>query len=216
LWHSNPFNIANIEAIVMAKDTASPKIRFVVDVAEVTPTPQASALIVQRLLEQLGFGSLLSELGLDKNHGVAEEEIALVLLLYSSYGVDSVAKLQEKARQDKALAQILPAVEAINEKVILYFEDKPPEQWEGLLDACTRRMQQEPRFTSRPDGVLALDDSPLPKTGKQMEEISVIYDHTTGQYTLGYVLVSTFYADEKKGYPVNFQFRLVADSQSPK
>ncbi|PIU62084.1 MAG: hypothetical protein COS85_19410, partial [Armatimonadetes bacterium CG07_land_8_20_14_0_80_59_28] len=60
LWHSNPFNIANIEAIVMAKDTASPRIRFVVDVAEVTPTPQASALIVQRLLEQLGFGSLLS------------------------------------------------------------------------------------------------------------------------------------------------------------
>ncbi|PIU65775.1 MAG: hypothetical protein COS85_07425 [Armatimonadetes bacterium CG07_land_8_20_14_0_80_59_28] len=27
-------------------------------------------------------------------------------------------------------------------------------------------------ITSRPDGVLALDDSPLPKTGKQMEEIA--------------------------------------------
>ena len=70
---SNPFNIANIEAIVMARDKATPRIRFVVDVAEVTPTPQASALIVQRLLEQLGFGSLLSELGLDKNHGVAAD-----------------------------------------------------------------------------------------------------------------------------------------------
>jgi len=136
LWHSNPFNIANIEAIVMAKDTASPKIRFVVDVAEVTPTPQASALIVQRLLEQLGFGSLLSELGLDKNHGVAAEEIALVLLLYSSYGVDSVAKLQEKARQDKALAEILPDVKAITGKVILYFENQAPRQWEQLLDAA--------------------------------------------------------------------------------
>ncbi|NCO35437.1 MAG: hypothetical protein GW893_16445 [Armatimonadetes bacterium] len=33
--------------------------------------------------------------------------------------------------------------------------------------------------------------------------------------TRWYVL-SSFYADEKKGYPVNFQFRLVADSQSPK
>lgn len=219
----NPLKIADIEAIVMARDTATPRkgggakgaavIRFVVDAAEVTPTPQASAVIVQRLFQQLGLDCLLAELGLEKQHGVSAEDVALVLLLFSSYGVDSVAKLEAKAQEDTALAEILRDVKAITEKVILYFEKHAPQQWEQLLDASTQRMQQEPRFVSQATGILALDDSPLPKTGKKMENISVIYDHTQDRYVLGYVLVSTFYADEKKGYPVNFQFRLVSEEE---
>ena len=133
---SNPFNIANIEAIVMARDKATPRIRFVVDAAEVTPTPQASAVIVQRLFQQLGLDALLAELGLEKQHGVSAEDVALVLLLFSSYGADSVAKLEEKAQKDKALAEILPDVKAITGKVILYFENHAPRQWEQLLDAA--------------------------------------------------------------------------------
>lgn len=209
----NPLKIADIEAIVMARDKATPRIRFVVDAAEVTPTPQASAVIVHRLFQQLGLDSLLAELGLEKQHGVSAEDVALVLLLFSSYGVDSVAKLEAKAQEDTALAEILRDVQAITEKVILYFENHAPRQWKQLLDACLQRMQQEPRFVSQATGILALDDSPLPKTGKKMENISVIYDHTQDRYVWGYVLVSTFYADEKKGYPVNFQFRLVSEEE---
>jgi len=41
-----------------------------------------------------------------------------------------------------------------------------------------------------------------------MESIEIVFDHVEKQYVLGYVLVTCSYADKKKAYPVNFEFRL--------
>ena len=43
------------------------------------------------------------------------------------------------------------------------------------------------------------------KFGKKMENISIVFDHCDNLYYLGYVMVSTCYADGDKAYPVNFR-----------
>jgi len=42
-------------------------------------------------------------------------------------------------------------------------------------------------FKSAKNGILIVDDSPLIKPGKKMENIEIIFDHVEKRYVLGYV-----------------------------
>ena len=95
---------------------------------------------------------------MDKHHGVPAEHIILILLLYSSYNVDSIEKLQKKARNDKALAAVIGSIKLINNKLILYFQKiNTPETLEKFLDKAILTMQNHKRFASKKDGIIAVD-----------------------------------------------------------
>ena len=74
-------------------------------------------------------------------------------------------------------------------------------------------MQKRGRFKSKKEGILAVDDSTLVKTGKKMENIEVVFEHGMKQYLLGYVIVVVSYADSEKAYPLNFEFRLRSEDE---
>lgn len=56
---------------------------------------------------------------------------------------------------------------------------------------------QAPRF-------LVVDDSLLPKTGKKIETIGKVHDHSTQQYPLGMKMVTLAYSDGKSFVPLEF------------
>lgn len=177
-------------------------------------TPKASALILKTLIEQLGLLQLANELELEKHHGVVIEDLILILLLYNAYGVDSIAKLEKEAKKDRALAEVIDDLGQINNKVLLYFQGRnEPQKFQELLEGFVARTPRDKRFGSRREGVLAVDDTGLVKTGKKMEKIEVIFDHAERRYVLGYVIVVVAYADAKKAYPVNFEFRLRSEEE---
>ena len=74
-------------------------------------------------MERFGIADIWQDLNMDKHHGVGAEHIILILLLYSSYNVDSVERLQKKAQNDRALAAVIDPINLINNKLILYFQE---------------------------------------------------------------------------------------------
>lgn len=164
---------------------------------------------MKQLVKQLNLEEIAAEIEINKHHGVSIEDIILVLLLYSSYGVTSILALSKKAKKDPSLASIIDDVDKINNKVIHYFQNNINTlTYQQLLDKVLLSCLNRGRFKSTKKGILIVDDSPLIKTGKHMEKIEIIFDHVEKRYVLGYVLVATSYADTTKSYCVNFQLRL--------
>lgn len=190
------------------------KIEFHTAPAPIEETPHGAAIFIKHMIEKCGLVKIAKDLEMEKHHGTGIEDIILILLLFSSYGVKSISQLEHKAKQDKALAAIIEDVKKINTKMLLYFQGRnKPESFEKLLAELLKSMQKDKKFRSQKDGVIAIDDTNLVKSGKHMEHIAVIFDHNTKQYVLGYVLVTLSYADAKKAYPISFEFRLKTERE---
>lgn len=193
-----------------------PRITFVAAEDEVAETPRGSAPITAYLVEKFGLVAIAKDLLGDKHHGLAIEHIILIFLLYTAYGATSVKDLKEKAQRDKALERILEGsgIETIEDHVLRYFRKRHDVQTqEALLERFVLQVQDTPRFESRGDGVIALDDSTIGKSGKHMENIAVVFDHCKKQFCFGYVVVSTCYCDKDKIYPINFEFRIRTEEE---
>jgi len=140
--------------------------------------------------------------------------VILVFLLMASYGATSLNNLVERLRKDTSLAAIVAGVEHITNRVLGYYSQLHEiGTLEQLVDRFVRGLQDKGRFESSKEGVLALDDSTMRKFGKHMENISIVFDHCDNLYYLGYVMVSTCYADGDKVYPVNFEFRIQTEEE---
>jgi hypothetical protein len=197
----------------MKKETPC-KIEFHTSSTPIEETPRGAAIFIKQMIENLGLAKISKDLGMEKHHGICIEDIILVLLLFSSYGVKSISQLEDKARHDKALAAVIDDVKKINTKILLYFQGRSkPIDFEKLLSELLKSMQKDKKFKSLKDGVIAIDDTNLVKSGKHMENIDIIFDHNTKHYVLGYVLVVLSYADSKKAYPISFEFRLKTDRE---
>jgi len=199
------------------KKPSMPKIELHAVNDEIPESPRLGTIALQQMIKQLNLEKIAGELEIKKHHGVSIDDIMLVLLLYSNYGVKSISQLAKKAKKDPSLATVIDDVEKINNKVIHYFQNNTDiATYEKLLDKVLSSCLNRGRFKSTKKGILIVDDSPLVKTGKSMENIEIIFDHVDKRYVLGYVLVATSYADTIKSYCVNFQFRLSTDEDRKK
>jgi hypothetical protein len=57
----------------------------------------------------------------------------------------------------------------------------------------------------RREGVVAIDDTLLPKRGRKMPGAGKLFDHSSGRYVHAQCLVTSHYADLKRDYPVGFR-----------
>lgn len=57
----------------------------------------------------------------------------------------------------------------------------------------------------RLDGVVAIDDTLLPKTGRKMPGAGKLYDHSSGRYVHAQSLVTSHYVDPEKDYPIGLR-----------
>jgi hypothetical protein len=193
-----------------------PRITFVSSSEETAETPRASAAIVAHLVQKFGLVEIAAELDIEKHHGLGMEHMLVLFLLYASYGATSVKDLKEKAQRDRTLARILEdtGIETIEDHVLRHFRKRHDvETHEELLERFVRHIQGTPRFESRREGIIALDDSTVEKTGKHMEHIAVVFEHCQKRFCLGYVVVTTCYCDPTKIYPINFEFRIQTDEE---
>ena len=75
----------------------------------------------------------------------------------------------------------------------------------GLLQSM-----EETRW--RWDGVVAIDDTLLPKTGRKMPGAGKLYDYSSGRYVHAQCLVTSHYVDHEKDYPIGFRQYFKRDS----
>ena len=86
--------------------------------------------------------------------------------------------------------------------------------WRKFLYSTAKSYRRLAEKTSRDDqtakqdveelGFFILDDTTIQKTGMKMENIGKVFDHTTGEYVLGYKALTLSYFDGKGFVPVDF------------
>ena len=65
------------------------------------------------------------------------------------------------------------------------------------------------------DRYFVIDDTPVPKRGRKIENVSFIHDHNLGRSILGFSLVSLGLFTGKNFYPLDFAYRF-GKSRHPK
>ena len=159
----------------------------------------------------------MEKVGIKKRSGVLAEDISFI---YSSSGLSdakSILDLSRQIKDDTLLKKILAAKSVKNDignKVINRFiKSIGIEKYDSLLDEVIKGLQTNPVTASVPEGTLIGDDTIILKEGREMEEISMVYDHSKGIFGLGYCVPSTFYADDVKEYPTFFDFRKKSEKE---
>jgi len=66
-------------------------------------------------------------------------------------------------------------------------------------------LQTERDTKRRGDGVVAIDDTLLPKTGRKMPGAGKLWDHASGRYVHAQCLVTSHYADPDRDYPLGLR-----------
>lgn len=80
-------------------------------------------------------------------------------------------------------------------------------QWSAtaLNDKRVLHLQRKKETTSKPAGVISIDDTLTHKTGKYIDDAEIHFDHATGNYVLGHNLVSIHYKDSNMSYPIDYR-----------
>ena len=66
-------------------------------------------------------------------------------------------------------------------------------------------LQSEKATRWRRDGVVAIDDTLLPKTGKKMPGAGKLWDHASGRFVHAQCLVTSHYAEPDRDYPLGLR-----------
>jgi hypothetical protein len=90
-------------------------------------------------------------------------------------------------------------------------------RWRSFLYAVIGRMFELLQFDRHDvkDRYLVIDDTPVPKRGRKIENVSFIHDHNLGRSILGFSLVSLGLFTGKNFYPLDFAYRF-GKSRHPK
>ncbi|HFD39754.1 MAG TPA: hypothetical protein ENJ31_07925 [Anaerolineae bacterium] len=175
---------------------------------EIPEQPRARSGMFRQLWVALGLPAMLEELGITKYSGLPADALLFVYALFGVISARSIQHLVEQAGKDVLLQKLLPVLEKLNDKALRYLLKRTePESYQSLLGQVIRTLQGDRRMASRPEGIVAGDDTIEFKDGVKMPGIQVLFKASEGRYHLGYAVVSTHYADDEKDYPLLFDIR---------
>jgi len=77
-------------------------------------------------------------------------------------------------------------------KDAFYRFKRNPSRWRSVLYAIIHTISEKIGFAQYPlkERYFVIDDSPIPKRGRHLENVSFLYDHSIGRTFLGYGIVS--------------------------
>ena len=150
------------------------------------------------VMSQFNTGRIFETFNSIKRSGVVVSKVLTILLMMPFYNVASIRALFKSG---------LSGIEGQKD---VYYEIKNNEKinWRQLLYLIAMRFIYliNHREELKKSGVKALifDDSPEEKTSKKTEGVSVINDHVTGRFILGYKLLVCGYWDGGSFIPIDF------------
>ena len=94
-------------------------------------------------------------------------------------------------------------------KDAFYRFQRSPSRWRSFMYAIMLKISEKLRFEKYPlkECYFIIDDSPIAKRGRNMENVSFIYDHCAGRTVLGYSLVTLGLFTGENFYPLDFAYR---------
>lgn len=131
-----------------------------------------------------------------KSQGHEVSKLLSILVLLPFYGIDNIYNMIR--------------ANIISENKDAYYTVKNNEHidWRKLLVLFAKRFRFliNSRQTMKKGGITALigDDSPLHKTGKKTENASMVHDHVTNKFILGFKILVIGYWDGGSFIPIDF------------
>ena len=172
------------------------------------PTPQARGYLISQFWQEFGLSAFLTSLGIRKFKGLAASTLLFIALLFGVMDAHSISDLTDKVRADPVLIELC-AADMVERKQLYRFLGKlTKEQYQALMTHVLGQLQAHPRTASRPDGVVAGDETTILKWARKMPGISWVFKASEQRVGLGYEIVSTCYADRDKFYSLFCDFRL--------
>ena len=182
--------------------------------SEIQEQPRARSGLLRRLWEGLGMPKLLDQLGIGKYSGLSADALLFVYALFGAANARSIQHLVALAGKDTLLQRLLPELERLNDKALRYLLKRiDPDTYQAFQGEIIRALQEDPRMASRPDGIVAGDDTIECKSGAKMPGIQVLFKASEGRYGLAYAIPSTHYADDEKDYPLLFDIRRRSEAE---
>jgi hypothetical protein len=152
---------------------------------------------IDKSMVRLGFRTLLSQAGIRKEKGFAPVNVLLVLILLP-FLKESVRSVWTK----EYCSRFLNA----QKDTIYRFLNHYRFNWRRFISLLINRVLAVADNSPLNDRVLIVDDSVLPKTGKEMELVSYHFDHKTNRSQLGYQMLQLGYHNKTHFFPVDAAF----------
>jgi len=94
-------------------------------------------------------------------------------------------------------------------KDAFYRFQRNPSRWRSFMYAIMMKISEKLCFEKYPlkQRYFVIDDSPIPKRGRNIENVSFIYDHSVGRSFLGYCIVTLGLFTGENFYPLDFAYR---------
>lgn len=135
-----------------------------------------------------------------KSKGLAISSLLSILVILPFYGIASVYQLMRIGLKDCDFSG----------KKQVYYDAKNNEfiDWRKLLMYHAKRfiylVNHNVNLKSNKTTALIFDDTLLPKTGKKIERVSIVHDHTSDTFILGYKLLVCGFWDGDSFIPIDF------------
>jgi hypothetical protein len=94
-------------------------------------------------------------------------------------------------------------------KDAFYRFQRNPSRWRSFMYTVVLKISEKLHFEKYPlrQRYFVVDDSPIPKRGQNLENVSFIYDHSVGKTFLGYCIVTLGLFTGENFYPLDFAYR---------
>lgn len=176
--------------------------------------PRARSGMLRRMWVGLSIPELLERVGISKYSGLGADPLLFSYALFGTASAHSIRNLIEVTGKDELLPELLPELTDLNDKALRYLLKRiEPKSYQELQGGVIETLQRDPRMTSRPDGVVAGDDTIECKSGAKMPGIQVLFKASEGRYALAYAIPSTHYADDEQDYPLLFDIRRRSEAE---
>jgi hypothetical protein len=154
---------------------------------------------MDRVFRMLNIKTKLNQASIRKKDGYHASHLLFILSLLPLLKIPTIHGFCRKQWHQWCLAR----------KDAFYRFQRNPSRWRSFMYMIILKISEKLRFERYPlkERYFVIDDSPLPKRGRNIENVSFIYDHSVGRSFLGYCIVSLGLFTGENFYPLDFAYR---------
>jgi len=154
---------------------------------------------MDRVFRMLSIRTKLNQTNIRKKDGYHASHLLFVLSLLPLLKVPTIHGFCLKQWHHWCVAR----------KDAFYRFQRNPSRWRSFMYALILKISEKLRFEQYPlkERYFVIDDSPLPKRGRNIENVSFIYDHSVGRTFLGYCIVTLGLFTGENFYSLDFAYR---------
>jgi hypothetical protein len=154
---------------------------------------------MDRIFRMLTIKTTLNQANIRKKDGYHASHLLFVLTLLPLLKIQTIHGFCRKQWYHWCEAR----------KDAFYRFQRNPSRWRSFMYAIILKISEKLHFEKYPlkERYFVIDDSPIAKRGRNLENVSFLYDHSVGKTFLGYCIVSLGLFTGENFYPLDFAYR---------